>query len=82
MILQGEMILDTIEYLTVLLKSVTDKGILDVTLDLNRVKAIDRESIMYLLHLNVDLSRRGGSLNLLGPHKDIMKMKKHYESIL
>ena len=73
---------DNLEHLSLLIHSLENREIRDITIDLNRVRKIDQESITYLLHLSIDLKRRGGSLNLLGPQKDIIKLKKQYDTVM
>ncbi|RKX75074.1 MAG: hypothetical protein DRP87_15380 [Spirochaetes bacterium] len=79
LILQGHLVLENLEYLAVLVNSIIEKGNKTLVIDLNRVKEMDRESIMYLLHLFLDLKRRKGNLHILGPHRDILKLFNQYD---
>ncbi len=81
-ILQGELLLDNLDSLSLLINALSERGVYDITIDLGRVKKIDQESITYLLHLSIDLKRRGGFLTLLGPQKDIIKLKRQYDMVM
>jgi CRP-like cAMP-binding protein len=81
-IVQGNLTMDNLEYLSVLVNSLILRGIFEVYIDLNKTSTIEKESIMYLLHLNLTLKQKGGKLILLGPHKDIFKLFKQYDVIM
>lgn len=78
-IVRGNLVVENLEYLSVLIHSIVENGHPDIHMDLNKVSTIDRECIVYLLHLYMDLKRRGGKLHILGPHKDIFKLFKQYD---
>lgn len=78
-IVRGNLVVENLEYLSVLVHSIIERGHADIYIDLNKVSTIDRECIVYLLHLYIDLKRREGKLHILGPHKDIFKLFKQYD---
>ena len=78
-ILQGNLTLENMTYLSCFLNMMLERGNRNITLDLSRLKRIDRKCISYFLHLYVDLKAKGGSLTLTGPQKDVLKLFRQYE---
>ena len=78
-IVRGNLVSENLEYMSALINAMIQKEITDISIDLNKVNTIDKQNIVYLLHLYIDLQKRGGKLHILGPHKDIFKLFKQYD---
>ncbi len=78
-LLQGYFIRGNLEYLSTMVNLLIKRGLLSITIDLNKISRIDYDCIRYLLQLFVYLQKKGGFLNLLGAKKDILYLFSQYE---
>ncbi len=78
-ILQGHFVEANLQYFSTLATLLIKQETRDITLDMKGVETLDRRCIKYLLKLYMYLMKKGGLLQILGPHQDILALFKQYD---
>ena len=73
--LAGTLTLANLEYLSPMIRQLLFSGHNEITIKMNKVERIDKESIRYLLNLYMVLKENGGRLHLIGTQKQILWLK-------
>lgn len=76
-VLSGTMTLGNLQYLAPIIRHVMYSGQKNITLDINKVRRMDGETIRYLLNLYMVLRESGGQLKLIGTQDQILWLKEH-----
>ncbi|MEX2442571.1 MAG: cyclic nucleotide-binding domain-containing protein [Alkalispirochaeta sp.] len=75
-VLKGNLTFGNIDYLSAVLRNGMYEGIKSMTVDLRRVKLIDRHSIRYLLYMHTALKQGNGNLKLIGNKEKMLWLYK------
>jgi len=78
-VLQGHLVAGNLAYLDEVIKLKRKLGVAAISIDLSRLKRLDKECIVFLLNLFMELKAEGGELDLVGPQKEILNLFKQYE---
>jgi len=74
--LSGTITLANMEFLAPIIRHLLYSGQKDITIKLQKVQRIDRESIRYLMNLYMVLKDNGGQLHIQGNQKDLLWLKE------
>ena len=77
-VLKGIVNLTNMQYVRQSIIITANKGISPITIDLSKVKQIDKESIVVFLNLYTRLRRKGVILSIEGPQKSILNLFRQY----
>ena len=75
--LSGTVNLANMEYLVPMIRHLLFAGTKHLTINMEKIDLIDKESIRYLLNLYMVMKENGGHLDLIGNHKYLLWLKKH-----
>jgi CRP-like cAMP-binding protein len=75
-LLAGTMTLANMELLVPMIRHLMYSGQKEITIKMDKIQKIDKDSIRYLLNLYMVLKENGGSLNLIGTQKQLLWLKE------